>query len=180
VSVTYAYLGDYSHPNLNKRFHRLQESNYHQFLVSKRLGKRAVVSADYTFHAGVETIREGVKIDTRKLRFVDSLRFEAYQRADVRPDFGFAVGAEKKLRDNLTVGGGFARIDSAYHNLNADRFGRGQRAYASATYAITPELSASAFFTRAFANDFTVPNRTRVDAVFSYNFLKTLQRAGLF
>jgi hypothetical protein len=106
VSVTYAYLGDFNRPNINKRFSRLKESNYHQFLLSKRLGKRAVVSADYTFESGVETMREAVRADARKLRVVDSLRLELYQRLDVKPDAGFALSGEKSLFKRLTVGGG--------------------------------------------------------------------------
>lgn len=178
VSVTYAYLGDLTSPGINRRWRRLGQSNYHQFLVSKRLGKRAVASADYAFQSGVETLRQGIKLNTKEVRFVDLLRFENYQRLDVRPAYGFAVSGEKAVSKRLTIGGGYADIDPNYGGLNSDRFNRGKRLFASGTFALNPEFSVSAFATRGVANNFTVANRTRTDLIFSYNLLKALQRRG--
>ena len=180
IAVTYAYLGDITTPNLNKRYHRLQESNYHQFLVSKSFGKRAVVSADYTFQAGTETMREAVKVHTKELRVIDAFRFENYQRMDVNPDYGFAVAGEKTLFKRLTLGGGFASIDPNYGGLNADRFNKGQRLFVSGGFRLSPEFGVSTFLTRAVDNSFAVSNRTRLDVVFSYDLLRSLQRTGLF
>lgn len=176
VSATYAYIGDFSKPNINKRFHRLKKSNYHQFLVSKNIGKRAAVSGDYTFQAGTETLREAVRVNTKELRVIDSFRFDTYQRMDVKPDFGFNLSGEKTLFKKLTLGGGFAKIDPNYGGLNSDRFNRGKRFYMNAAYALSPEFSVAAFATRGVGNNFAISNRTRMDVVFSYNLLKTLQR----
>lgn len=180
ISVTYAYLGDLNTPNINKRFHRLQQSNYHQFLVSKNLGKRATVSGDYSFQAGTETLRQAIKVKTKELRVIDSFRFENYQRMDVKRDYGFSVYGEKALHRRFTLGGGYAQIDPNYGGLNSDRFNKGKRLYLQSTLTLSPEFSISTFLQHGVANDFAISNRTRVDVIFSYNLLKTLQRTGIF
>lgn len=180
ISITYGYLGDLNQPNINKRYHRLKQSNYHQFLLSKKLGKRAALSADYSFQSGVETMREAVKVNTKELRVIDSFCFENYQRLDVKSNYGFAVYGEKNLLRRLTLGGGYAQIDPNYGGLNGDRFNKGKRLYLSSTLALSPEFSVSTFLTRAVGNDFAVSNRTRLDVIFSYNLLKSLQRTGIF
>ncbi|MFN7945227.1 MAG: hypothetical protein U0Z53_07735 [Blastocatellia bacterium] len=179
ISVTYAYLGDISSPGLNKRYHRLKEANYHQFLVGKQL-RRAAVSVDYTFVAGAETMREAVKLNTPELRVVDSVRFENYQRADVNPAYGFSLAGEKVLRKRLTLGGGIADIDRNYGGLNSDRFNRGRRLFASGSYLISPSFSVSTFYSRSVGNDYAISNRTRFDLVFSYHLLPALQRLKIF
>jgi len=103
ISITYAYLGDLNTPNLNQRYHRLKQSNYHQFLVEKKTGKRAAISADYTFQAGRETLREAIKVNTAELRVFDFIRFENYQRTKIRPDYGFALFGEKTLFQRLRL-----------------------------------------------------------------------------
>ena len=180
VSVTYGYLGDETQPNLNKRFHRLKHSNYHQWLVVKKLGSRAGLSAEYTFNDGVETLRQAVRVLTPELRIVDLLRFENYQRTDVHPDFGFAIVAEKTLRRRLTIGGGYGDIDRDYGGLNADRWVSGRRLFATAAFVVCPEFTISAFATRAVKTGFPIDNATRVDIVFSYHLLETLKRTSLF
>jgi hypothetical protein len=180
LSVTYGYLGDLNNPNVFDRFDELDKSNYHQFLVLKSIGKRASVSADYTFQSGVETLREAVKLNTKELKAVDNIRLELYQRLDVNKDAGFAIGVEKLIKKKLTLGGGYAQIDRAYGGLNADRFNRGKRLFFNGTYTISPEFSVTTFVTRAFDIDYAIPNKTRVDLIFSYNLLKSLQRTGIF
>ncbi len=179
VSVTYAYLGDLGKSNINKRFFRLKESNYHQFLVGKKIGKRASVSVDYTFQAGTEVMREAVKMYVKELGIVDSLRVETYQRVDVKPDYGFAVGGEKLLFKRLTLSGGYARIDPNYGGLNGDRYGKGNRLLANSSFSITPEFTVSSFATRGLGNDYALGNRTRLELHFSYNLLKSLQKTSL-
>jgi hypothetical protein len=180
ISVTYAYLGDLNKPSVFDRFDQLDKSNYHQFLVSKSIGKRAVVSVDYSFQSGVETLREAARINTKELKAIDNLRLELYQRLDVNQDAGFALSVDKTFKKRLTLGGGYAQIDRAYNGLNADRFNRGKRFFFNSNYVITPEFSVSTFVTRAVNIDYAIPNRTRVDLIFSYNLLKTLQRTGIF
>jgi hypothetical protein len=179
VSVTYAYLGDVNRSNLDKRYHRLKQSNYHQFLLSKNVGQRVTASVDYTFHAGVETLREGVKIKLPEVKLLDTLRWENYERLDVLPAYGFALTGEKRLSKRFTLSGGYAQIDRHYDGLNADRFNRGHRLFALGSYALSQELTASTFLTRAVGNDYTLPNRTRFEVLISFNLLRSLQRAGL-
>jgi hypothetical protein len=180
IAVTYGYIGGTDTPNFNKRAHLLKKSNYHQFLVSKQIEGRAVISADYTFQSGVDTMREAVQVKTKELRVIDSLRFETYQRMDVNPDNGFAVGGEKTLFNRLNLGGGYAQIDRNYGNFNDDAFFNGKRVYMTTTYQITPVFSVSTLWNRAIANDFDVTKRTHFHVAFSYNLLKSLQRARLY
>jgi hypothetical protein len=179
VSATYGFIGDATKPNVNKRWFRLKESNYHQFLVSKKIGKRVSLTWDYTFQNGTETLREAIKVNAKGSKVLDTFLFENYQRTDVKPDYGFAIFGEKALHKRFTVGGGFADIDPNYGGLNADRFNKGKRVYLASKFNITPEFAVQTFVTQAMYNTFAVANKTRLDLIFSYDVLKTLQRAGL-
>jgi hypothetical protein len=178
ISVTYAYLGDLTSPGMNKRFRRLDESNYHQFLVAKKIGERTTLSFDYTFHGGVETLRQGLRIVTKEFRVIDSVRFENYQRVDYRPDYGYALYAEKALNKKVTAGGGMADIDQNFNPLNGDRFFRGKRLFGNITWTIFPELNLVVFLNRAVGNDYFLANRTRFDVVLTYNVFRALQRSA--
>jgi hypothetical protein len=180
VLVTYAYLGDDNRPNINKRFFRLKASNYHQFLVGKKLNKRIGVSADYTFLSGAETLRQAIKVGTKELKILDSVLFEDYQRTDVSPAYGCNLYGEKSWHRRFTLGGGFASIDPNFGMLNSDRFGKGKRVYLTSHFVISSELTVSTFLARAVTNDFPVTSLNRFDLVLSYNLLKSLQHAGLF
>lgn len=179
VSITTAFLGDLTHANLNKRYHWLKQANYHQFLVSKSLGKRAAVSADYSFHNGVETLREALKLATPELKLLDTVRWENYERLDVGRAYGFALTGEKKLGKRLMLSGGYAHIDRRYDGLNSDRFNRGHRLVVLGSCALSPEFTVSTFLGRAVGNDYALPNRTRFEVLWSFNLLKGLQRAGI-
>jgi len=180
IAVTYAYLGDYFTPNVNKRYHRLKQSNYHQFLVSKKIGNRAVVSTDYTFQDGAETMREAVSINAKELRVIDTFRFENYQRTDVNSAYGFAVSGEKKLFNRLTLGGGFAQVDRNFGPFNSDAFFDGRRVFVSGHVEISPEFGISTHYNRAVANNYLVGNRTHFEIAFHYDLLKSLRRTGIF
>lgn len=179
VSVTYGYLGDVTTPDLRKRFHRLKQSNYHQFLVAKTFGRRAQFSADYTFHSGVETLRQAARVMTKELKVIDSIRFENYQRVDVNPAYGFAVRGEKTIGKFSTYGG-FTSVDRRNGTLNADRIGPGKRVFGYAEYKITPSVSVNIFAARAVANEFPMSHRTRVDVSLNFNLLKALQKLSIF
>jgi hypothetical protein len=176
ILITYAYIGDVNTPNLTKRFHRIKQSNYHQFLVVKKLGKHATVSANYTFEAGRETLRQALELNLRHYKALDLIRFENYQRLDVHPDYGFAAYGERTLVKNLTAGLGYAQIDPRYGGLNGDRFLNGKRLYLMTTFVLSPEFTMSAYLTRAVANTVPVSQGTRFDLVFNYNLLRTLKR----
>lgn len=181
ITVTYAYLGDLNTPSIFKRFSRLDQSNYHQFLVSKVIGKRAVASTDYTFQSGVETMRVAVRVNAKELRALDSVKFEMYRRLDVRRNGGFALSGEKSwFKKRLVAGGGYAQIDSAYGGLNGDRYNKGKRLFVYGNYQISPEFGVNTFWTHAVDNPYAISNHSRLDLIFSYNLLKTLQRTRLF
>jgi hypothetical protein len=42
IVYTAGFFGDITTPNLNRRYHRLKQGNYHQFIVSKNFGERAL------------------------------------------------------------------------------------------------------------------------------------------
>jgi WD40 repeat protein/uncharacterized caspase-like protein len=181
ISATYAFLGDLTKANINQRWHGLKESNYHQFLVSKRIGERAVVSTDYTFQADVDTLRQALRVKTPELKVVDFVRVELYQRVNHHADAGLAAYGEKSfLKKRLAIGGGYAQIDPNYGGLNADRFNIGRRFFFNGSYKLSPEFTVSTFYTHAFNNDFPLNSRTRFEIFFTYSLLKSLQKAGLF
>jgi hypothetical protein len=179
VSLTQAYLGDKTTPGFFNRIHRLDESNYHQVLFGKKIGKQLAASADYTDAIGVGTVRAGLTFK-RAMVVVDTVKFEQYHRLGDTAATGFAIFGEKAFGKRATFGTGWASIDPAIGSLNGDRYARGRRLFATGTLNLSPEFSVSGFFTRAMANDYAIANATRFDLIFTYNVLKTLQRTGLF
>ncbi|MGH9755562.1 MAG: hypothetical protein ACREA2_22505 [Blastocatellia bacterium] len=179
IAVTYAHLGDLNTPGVNNRWRRLKQSNYHQFLVSKKFGERVAVSADYTFQDGTETLRQAVKLDLHEARLIDTLRFENYERLDVHPAYGFALTGEKQVTKRFKLTGGYARIDRFYGGLNASRFNFGHRVFLLGSYDFTPEFTVSTFYGRAVNKNYIESNRARFDVVFSYDLIKGLKRGGI-
>ena len=90
-----------------------------------------LLSADYTFDSGIETLHQAVRVDARPLRVVDSVRLEVYERVDsARDGAGFAVQAEKRIGERFSVGGGFVGVDRYYPHINsADGFGVGRAVF---------------------------------------------------
>ncbi len=203
ISVTYAFLGDEFKPNFFRRMHRMNESNYHQFLVRKKVGKRFEVSADYTFHNRVDMMREAVKVDVRGSKILDTFRFETYQRIGdntfvgspgvFEAGMGFAVQGEKLIKRKVLVGGGYSSIDRDYtallpggkpfgFALNGDRTGLGNRFFGTVTYQMTPEFGINIYASKPvnMTKDEFTWNRNYLTAGFTFDALKTLQKAGLF
>jgi len=180
VIVTYGHLGDVITPDIRKRFNRLQKSNYHQFLVAKKVGKRLTFSADYTFLNGSDTMREAVAFNLPANKILDSVVFENYQRLDGEAMYGFAAHVRKALHKLVRVSGGYADIDTFYGLLNGDRFSRGSRFFGGAEITVLPNLTAEAFVQRAVNIDDPISNRTRVDLILSYNLAPGLKKTGLF
>ncbi len=178
IAVTYGYLGDLDRAGVSKRFRRLRESNYHQFLLGKNFGKRISASADYTFESGVDTLRQAIRLRLPELRVVEILHFENYQRLGVDPGYGFGVYGEKKLHSRFSLGGGYAQIDRV--TLNSDRFLQGKRVHLNGHVTLSPEFSISLAATQAV--DRTAPGlpRTRLDVAFQYNLLHSLRKTVLF
>jgi hypothetical protein len=166
-------------PSILDRYQRLDETNYQQLLVAKKVGKRASASFDYTTTAGISTIRSGVTMKAAETRVVDLVRVEAYRRLD-NPATGYSVYGERALAKRIAAGGGWADIDVAYGGLNADRFNKGRRLFVNGSVTVVPELSVQVFYQHAVGNDFAVSNRSRLDVILAYNVLKALQRGGVF
>ena len=184
ISVTNGYfIGGTGPANVpvSKRFPHIDEPNYQHYLLDKRIGKRATVSADYTSEVGRHTLRQAININTGELRIVDSIIFENYQRTNSKPANGFAISFAKALTKQLSLNQfGYARIDPNYGPLNADRLNVGNRAFAMVTYIFAPQFTASFFITTAVGANGVLPQRTLSNTVFTYNALPALKRTGLF
>jgi hypothetical protein len=177
ISVSAGYLGDTNTPSVFERADRLDEHNYTQVLVGKKLGPRASVSLDWTGVDGVDTWRQGVRVATKETGVVDAVRLELYQRTTGADAAGFAVTAERMLPHKLSLAGGYASVDRNFGGLNGDRFNRGNRVFVDAKLPLVQDLSLNVFYGRAVGNDYAVANRHRFDIVVGYNVLKALQRA---
>jgi hypothetical protein len=184
ISVTNAYFVGGTGPTnvpISKRLPHIDEPNYQHYLIDKKLGTRAAVSADYTVEIDRKTWRQAINIKTKELRVVDSIVFEHYQRTNSTPANGFAITFEKALSKKVSLNQfGYARIDPGYGPLNADRFNVGNRAFAMITYAISPQFTASFFITTAVGANAALPQRTLSNTVITYNALPALRRTGLF
>jgi hypothetical protein len=179
ISATNAYLGDTQRPNIFGRLHRLDEANYHQFLLRKQATKEVAFSADYTFWAGSDTFHEALRAKPRNFLFT-TLLFEAYERVSAPKGYGFDAFAERVINKKFTAGGGFARIDRRLL-LNADRFPPGKRLYASLTFKPNKEFSFQPVIVQGVGHiaPATLP-RTRIDIILTWNVLETLHRHHIF
>ncbi len=162
-------------PDVFHRLHRLGDSNYGQFLVQKKLGKYASVSADYTYQAGIDSLRQAVKISVPKGHILDTVIFENYERIDPHPGYGFNLTGQKKINKYLTAAAGFVRIDQAMR-LNGDRYPPGDRLYFNATVRLSREFSVTAYLNQDIGPLAPILPRTRFEAIFTYNVLETLHR----
>jgi len=178
ISVTAGYLGDLAQPNVFKRFKWMDDHNYTQALVAKRVGKMFAASIDWTSVDHVDTVREGVRIGAKDLLpgVVDDVRVQAYQRTDSPTGTGLSVEAERFFSNRAMAYGGYAHADRNNPLLNGDRYGRGHRVYGGGSINLRPELMLALFYTHAFANDYPIANHQRLDIVLSYNVLKALQQ----
>ncbi len=206
MSVTYAYFGDLYTPNFFQRGDHLVQSNYHQFLVRKKIAKRLNASFDYTFQDKSQTLRQAVEVKIPEARVIDSARVETYERLNAISfrevvDFapggkGFAVTAGKKnLAHRLTLEGGYAHIDEHQGVLtqaetsatfcmgvNGDAYGLGTRFFVRPTIKVTPYLDLTGFYTRELGK-FTVPdqivwNKQALNAGVVFDLKKMLFRNG--
>jgi hypothetical protein len=178
ISATYGFLGDLDEPDMAGRFRRLHEVNFRQYLVSKRLAPGVEASVQYTNQWGVKTVHEGVSLSTSRLRAVDSLRAEFYERTNSGAASGFNVAAGKKISRRWNVEGGYASIDRSFGDLNSDAFIHGNRVYADSEFHIGRALSLFALVNHGVNNNYDLPNRTHVHCGFTYDLVKALQRSS--
>lgn len=179
ISMTNAFVGDVTTPNVFRRFKRLGNSNYHQLLVRKQLNKRVGFSADYTFESGRDFLRQAVNVKAPELGIVDHVVFENYQRLDSGGGYGFSLWGDKKVNQHLTLGGGFSHIDEPM--LNGDRYAQGNRLFVNGTYKLTRELSINTFYIHA-VGDLPTPAtpRSRLDIILTFNILEMLHHLKAF
>jgi len=182
ISATVGYFtGNPAEFGVSKRAKYLDDRpNYGHFLVDKKAGTRAGVSVDFTSVGGARTWRAAANVRARELRFADGILVETYKRTNRNPDYGFAVSIMKALNRRVGLNWGYATIDPFYGGLNADRFNIGNRAFITTSFALSPRFSASAFVTTAVGGNPTLPQRTLMNLIFSYNALPDLRRTGLF
>jgi len=180
ITGTLAYLCDLNEPDVFRRFDRLDESNYHQVLVTKKIGKRATISGEFASLSGIATLRQAVQVKVPELKMIDSVRFENYQRVEGRKDYGYAIQADKRVHKKLALSGGFADIDRYYGGLNGDRFNKGKRIFAQAKIDIIESLDAEVFIQQAVANGYSISNDVRLDLALTYDLLPGIRKLGIF
>jgi hypothetical protein len=178
ISYTAAFVGAANRPGVFRRMDHFDEWNYHQLLVRKQVSKRVGFSADYTFERPSHTLRQAVRIKVPELRVLDAVLFENYQRVEPDLGYGFNLYGEKALNKKFTLSGGFARIDRPM--LNADRFPPGKRVHINSAYKISPEFTVSTALIHGVGHLASAQTpRTRLDIIFTYNFLETLRKLKL-
>ncbi len=170
VGFTSAYLGSINQPSLFDRGSDFKNSNYLQVFADKQLNKRVGFSADYTWLAGTDTLRQAATVQVKEVKIFDKVRVEAYERLNAvvlqggtfASGSGFAITAEKKATDRLGGDIGFSSIDSDYAvygghryfrarglSLNGDTVGMGKHPFMHATYQVTPVINAFGYYTHA-------------------------------
>lgn len=180
VSVTYGYVGNYSTPNFFARGDQLLQSNYHQFLLEKKLSHHLKASTDYTFQNKTDTVREALLVYTHESHVLDSARVELYQRVDSVPaqgiiiptGNGWAFTGAKTFNKKFQLEGGYASIDQHYDALedsrfkdavgsviNGDNYGIGDRFFTRANYKYNPYVSLFGFYTHEVGSTFYTANK---------------------
>jgi hypothetical protein len=175
VSVTFGHVGDIAIPNVFRRFKRLDEWNYHQTLVRKKLNNVVSFSADYTYEAGRDTLRQAVRFKLPKGKALDTILFENYEQLSPAAGYGFDIYGDKQLWKRFTVGGGFARIDRPL--LNGDRYPQGNRLYMTSNLRLSREFSLSTALIHGVGDlPSSSSQQTRLDIILTYNILESLKK----
>lgn len=181
VSLTHGTVASTGTPNLWKRWDDLDSTNYTQVLVDKRFSQLISASVDYTRHATRDTLRGGVTMRFSAKAPIQNLRYEQYIRTtDPGSAAGFSFAAERTLNKWARLQAGYATIDELYGGLNADRIQRGRRFFGVANVTIHGPLAAQIFATHALDATYSMSNRTRFDAVLSYDLAAFLRSTGKF
>jgi len=198
VAATFGYVGDIYYPSVFDRGNRFQQSNYHQFLLEKKLGTRLDASVDWTEHFGTHTWREAALVNTHESHVLDSVRLELYQRTndiDLQGETfaggnGFGVTAAKEVDKKWRFEGGFADIDPNYavyigsrfmvvvgHAINGDAYSVGNRFFGRAAYKPNPYFTFFGYYTHIVDTDFMTLNRETVYGGLEVNLKNALNSA---
>jgi len=176
LSATRAGIGSPTTPGVLRRFDLFAHPDYWQVQAVKRFSRTLAASTDVTSAYGARTIRAAVAVRLPRRSPIAGVRVEQYRRFDVNPAGGFAASVDRPLTSRVRLQGGYATVDEFYGGLNADRIQRGPRVFAIATVSLPAGLSVQVFGTRAFETTYAVSNRTRFDAVVSYDVLAATKR----
>ncbi len=168
LSAALAYSGDPITPSLFNRIDRFEQTNYWQVVAEKHLGKHLQASVDYTTLQHTHTVREAAEVNLAEWKFLDSSRFELYQRTNavMMPAYvapaahGWSISATKVLRKRYTLGAGFADIDPDYgvytgssfltvsgFPVNGSAYQIGKRFFVESSLKVTTYLRLAAFYT---------------------------------
>lgn len=180
LTVTRGSVGPSNRPSVHDRWTRLDDPDYTQVLVAKRFSPMVSGSLDYSRQTGVDTVRAAVALRFAPTAAVNTIRYEQYRRLNARAANGFVLTAERPVTKWVRLQAGVASIDQFYGGLNADRIQRGRRVFAIANVPLVGPLAAAFFATQAFHAPYSISNRTRFDAVLSYDLLRTLRDTGVF
>ena len=113
-----------------------------------------------------------------RLRVVDVLHFEQYERSNHGVGYGFATYGEKKLFGRISAGNGYAQLDRP--GLYSDRFGPGKSLFWNTHVALRAEWSFMFLATHALAGQTAGQARTRFDVALGYNLLARVRETGWF
>jgi hypothetical protein len=176
ISVTYAYMGDVFVPNLFARTGRFTQSDYHQFLLRKKVRNRVDASFDYTWQNAANMLHEDALVNVKESRVIDSVRIEYYQRLNgiYYPNVphigtffrtggnGYAFTLDKRFRRG-SLEGGVDSVDLQSGALtqvgvlgvmgmatNGDQYGQGKRYFARPIVKLTPYLDIQGYYTHLY------------------------------
>ncbi len=202
IVTTFGYVGDYFTPNFFARGDRLTQSNYHQFLAQKGMGKRLLASVDYTSHNKVDTMREAVRVSVPESHVLDSARLELYQRtnevvlqgARFGTGAGFAFTGTKTIHKSFQLEAGYSAIDANFpvlsgsrflesvaYNINADTIGIGRRPFVRASVKVGPYANLFGFYTHQLSSKYYTLNQQGMNFGATIDFKKLLEKkAHLF
>ncbi len=180
VTVTRSRVDVTESPDVIDRFDGLAHANYTQVLVQKRFAPALAASAEYETRGGSDTLRAAVLVTLPEPSPIEQVRYEQYRRTTNHPASGFAVEAGRRFDDRVRLQVGYTSIDELDGPINGDRYVRGRRVFAVADVPVTGPVTVQFFATQALDAPYTISNRTRFDAVITYNVLTTLRKAGVF
>ena len=180
IAVTRGEMGPFNYPALGRRWDGLQHPDYTQVMGSKRFNQAIAGSLDYSTQSGADTVRGAITLRWKKIKPIDTLRYEQYRRLTDHAAAGFSVWADGTLARSVRLQGGYATIDQFYGGWNADRIQTGRRFFAVATVPLVGPVAAQLFATQALQSDYAITLKRRFDVVISYDALASLRRTGLF
>jgi hypothetical protein len=177
ITVNVGYVGYLDTPFVFDRTGAFSRQNYWQLLASKQVLPGLTLSTDYSVIGDDGVLRQAATwrvdrrlVDTAAGEYAVRLRGGSHQTA-----FAFSGG---KQVAGVTVQAGYANVDPVFGVLNGDAYGPGNRVFATGSFPLPLDLSASWLVQKEISPPVTSSNDVRVDLILTWNVLKTLRRAG--